>query len=203
LRTFLDRVAEGRLYAAYLLTATTGMRRGEVFGLRCQDVDLDAGQPSVRQTLIAPGYQLRFSTPKTAKGVRSIALDPTTVAVLRGQRKAQFEDRLACGPLYADTRDLVFTELDGSPVNPVRFSKQFEREVKGLVSPTSRCTACATPGRRSLCRLASTLRSCRSVSATRRSASRSISTPTYSLGCRKRRRRRSPASSSGSPFAIR
>lgn len=124
-----------RLYAAYLLIATTGMRRGEAFGVRWQEVDLDAGQLSVRQTLIAPGYKLRFSTPKTAKGIRSIALDPTTVEVLRARRKAQLEERLALGPDYADTGDLVFTELDGTPVNPVRFSKQFEREVKAAGLP--------------------------------------------------------------------
>jgi integrase len=111
------------------------MRRGEAFGVRWQDVDLDAGQLSVRQTLIAPGYKIQFSKPKTAKGNRSIALDPATVAALRAYRKQQIEERFALGPDYAESGDLVFTELDGSPVNPVRFSKQFEREVKAAGLP--------------------------------------------------------------------
>jgi integrase len=135
LRDFLKRMNEDRLYAAYLLIATTGMRRGEAFGLRWQDVDFEAGQLSVRQTLIAPGYKVQFSKPKTAKGNRSIALDPTTVAVLKAHRKAQIAERLALGADYADTGGLVFTELDGSPVNPVKFSKQFERAVKAAGLP--------------------------------------------------------------------
>lgn len=51
LRTFLDHVADNRLYACYLLAATTGMRRGELLGLRWTDVDLEAGRlpPSSRR----------------------------------------------------------------------------------------------------------------------------------------------------------
>jgi site-specific recombinase XerC len=44
LRAFLDQVRDDRLYAAWLLLATTGMRRGEVAGPRWVDVDLDAGR---------------------------------------------------------------------------------------------------------------------------------------------------------------
>jgi integrase len=47
LRTFLEHVLTDRLYAAWLLLATTGMRRGEVLGLRWRDVHLDAGRLSV------------------------------------------------------------------------------------------------------------------------------------------------------------
>jgi integrase len=135
LRGFLTRMSEDRLSAAFLLIATTGMRRGEAFGLRWQDVDLEAGQLSVRQTLIAPGYKVQFSKPKTAKGNRSIALDPATVTALKAHRKAQIAERLAFGADYADSGGLVFTEADGSPVNPVRFSKQFERAVKAAGLP--------------------------------------------------------------------
>jgi Phage integrase, N-terminal SAM-like domain/Arm DNA-binding domain len=49
LRAFLDHVRTDRLYAAWLLLATTGMRRGEVAGLRWADVDLDAGRVSPRR----------------------------------------------------------------------------------------------------------------------------------------------------------
>ena len=90
---------------------------------------------AVRQTLIAPGHKLQFSKPKTAKGNRSMALDPATVAALRAHRKAQIEERLALGADYADSGGLVFTELDGSPVNLVKFSKQFERAARSMGLP--------------------------------------------------------------------
>ena len=40
LRTFLTSIAEHRLHAAFVVLATTGMRRGECLGLRWSDVDL-------------------------------------------------------------------------------------------------------------------------------------------------------------------
>lgn len=54
-----------RLFAAFRLAGTTGMRRGEVLGLRWRDLDLEGGRLAVTQTLIAPDYQVQFSTPKT------------------------------------------------------------------------------------------------------------------------------------------
>ena len=58
------------------------MRRGEALGLRWSDLNLDLGTASIRQTLIAPGYKLAVSAPKTKKSRRKVALDPTTVEVL-------------------------------------------------------------------------------------------------------------------------
>jgi integrase len=46
LRVFLNHARQDRLYAAWLLFATTGMRRGEVAGLRWSDVALEAGRVS-------------------------------------------------------------------------------------------------------------------------------------------------------------
>src|SRR4051812_17761980 len=47
LRRFLDQVANDRLFAAYRLAATTGMRRGEVLGLRWRDVGLEAARAAI------------------------------------------------------------------------------------------------------------------------------------------------------------
>ena len=88
LRAFLDHVRDDRLYAAWLLLATTGMRRGEVAGLRWVDVDLDAGRVSPRRPRVVVNYKVVVSEPKTAKGRRSLALDPATVAALREHREA-------------------------------------------------------------------------------------------------------------------
>ena len=126
LRAFLDRAREDRLYAAWLLFATTGMRRGEVAGLRWPDVDLDAGRISPRRPRVVVNYEVHVSEPKTAKSRRSLTLDPATVAALRQHRARQAEERLAVGPRWHDS-GLVFTWPDGRPIHPQRFSTWFEQ----------------------------------------------------------------------------
>jgi integrase len=63
-RAFLAAASDHRLLAAFVLLATTGMRRGEVLGLRWSDIDLDGGQLAVVQTLTAVGYEVIVSRPR-------------------------------------------------------------------------------------------------------------------------------------------
>jgi integrase len=137
LRAFLDYVRGDRLYAAWLLIATTGMRRGELAGLRWTDVDVDAGRVSPRRPRVVVNYEVIVSEPKTAKGRRSLALDPATVAALRRHRTRQAEERVAAGPLWHDS-GLVFTWPDGSPIHPQRFSAWFERQTREAGLPRIR-----------------------------------------------------------------
>ena len=62
---FLDSVKEDRLFALWRLACRTGMRRGELAGLRWADVDLDAGELSVRQNLVIVGTTATIQEPKT------------------------------------------------------------------------------------------------------------------------------------------
>jgi len=106
--TFLRHVRDDHLVAAWTVLVSTGMRRGELAGLRWDDVDLDGARRSVHQTLVAVGYQLQLSSPKTSRGRRTIDLDLRTVAALRSHRARQVQERLAWGPAWIDT-GLVFT----------------------------------------------------------------------------------------------
>lgn len=143
LSAFLEAIRADRLAGAWWLLATTGMRRGEVTGLRWADINLDAGRLTVRRTLVttdverigSPGYS--WGTPKTAKGRRDIALDPTTVTALRAHRAHQLEERLALGTAYQDG-DLVVCSVDGSPLHPKRVSYYFDSTVKRLGLPRIR-----------------------------------------------------------------
>ncbi|MPZ68810.1 MAG: tyrosine-type recombinase/integrase [Actinobacteria bacterium] len=128
-RSFLQALSDDRLYAAWLLALSTGMRRGEILGLRWSDTDLETGKLAIRQTLITVNYEIQFSTPKTSRGRRSIALDKTTANVLRAHRKAQLEERMAIGATRYIDNDLVFCRLDGSPMHPDLFSQTFDRAV--------------------------------------------------------------------------
>lgn len=135
---FLAGVEHDPLHAAYVLAATTGMRRGEIMGLRWADLDLDAGFLQVRQTLTTVNDQLVFDTTKTTRSQRRISLDPATITALRTHRARQAEERLMVGAGWDDTSDLVFTQPDGSPVHPDRWSRTFKRHVERLGLPELR-----------------------------------------------------------------
>lgn len=138
LRKFLEHVEGERLYAGYVLAATTGMRRGEVLGLRWQDVDLDAGRVSISQTLVVVGgYEAQYSEPKTARGRRSVALDPNTVEALREHRERQLLERALMADAYEDN-DLVFAREDGTLVHPDWFSDAFLAHAKAAGLPRIR-----------------------------------------------------------------
>ena len=124
LAAFLDHVREHRLYAAFRLMAMTGMRRGELLGLRWSDVDLAADRLSIQQTRLSVDYQQVISEPKTAKGRRSVALDRETASALKRHRKWQLEERMAAGDLWEETEP-VFTDELGHPIHPDRFTKLF------------------------------------------------------------------------------
>ncbi|MDP9067388.1 MAG: site-specific integrase [Actinomycetota bacterium] len=118
LRSFLDSVRHDKLYPLWLLLATTGMRRGEVLGLRWCDVDFARGELAIRQTVVSHDYVIAMSEPKTARGRRVVALDEHTAAALRtykDERCPQREDQL------------VFCYRTGTPLNPIDISKRFVR----------------------------------------------------------------------------
>jgi hypothetical protein len=70
------------------------------------------------------GSGVAFSEPKTRKSRRLIALDPTPSPLSRITAKRQLEERLVIGPGFTD-QDLVFAELDGSPVSPGTSARPF------------------------------------------------------------------------------
>ncbi len=77
---FLRSTRGHALYPGWLLSATTGLRRGEELGLQRQDIDLKAGTLSVRRTLITLGHRTVESQPKTKKGSRRIAREAAETA---------------------------------------------------------------------------------------------------------------------------
>jgi integrase len=86
------------LFPIAIVALGTGMRRGELCALRWQDVDLDGAALRVERSLEQTRKGgLRFKSPKSARGRRSISLSPAVVAELRAHWKAQQEQRLSLG----------------------------------------------------------------------------------------------------------
>lgn len=123
---FLVSVADDRLYALWAVLLATGLRRGEALGLRWDDVDLDRRRLSIQRAVTVVDYEIVVSEPKTARGRRSVSIDPTTAAVLVAHRKRQLEDRLAWGPAWQDS-GYVFTTEDGRVLHPQRVTQVFKR----------------------------------------------------------------------------
>ncbi|HEX9322844.1 MAG TPA: site-specific integrase [Xanthobacteraceae bacterium] len=114
------------LYPIAIVALGTGMRRGELCGLRWIDADLDAGRLEVKQSVEQiRGRALRFKEPKTARSRRSISLALSVVAALREHRKNQLEQRLAFGLGKPPADGLVFTTLDGNPRSPNDIGQRF------------------------------------------------------------------------------
>jgi len=115
-RAFLATAAGDPLEALYVLAISTGLRHGELLGLRWTDVDLEAGRLRVQQTLgrIA-GQGFVASEPKSALSRRAITLTPTAIAALRRHRSRQLELQRKAGPAWED-RGLVFCNGLGRPI---------------------------------------------------------------------------------------
>jgi integrase len=128
LAKFLVHVSGHQIEAAFHLAAMTGMRRGEVLGLRWQDIDFSSKRLAIRHTLVSVAYEIRDSTPKTHQA-RVVDLDLVTIEHLRAHQSRQEEQPQEWGSLYQDN-DLVFRREDGSPVHPDSFTQAFDAEVR-------------------------------------------------------------------------
>jgi integrase len=123
----LLRAATGTwLYLPVLVSVTTGLRRGELLGLRWSD--LKDGVLTVNQSMERIKGEVAFKAPKTKTSRRSITLPAVTIQALQEYRAVQAEERLKAG-LGRDPRGLVFTRADGQSLDPDSLSKAFRRLV--------------------------------------------------------------------------
>lgn len=136
--TFLDAISEHRLGALFEVAVLSGMRRGELCGLRWQDVDLVARRLVVRVQLVQVGKEVVEGRIKTEAGQsRVVALSDRAVAALIAWQFVQAEEREQWGDAYNDS-GRVFTYEDGRQLRPGYASKLFELTVAKLGLPPMR-----------------------------------------------------------------
>ncbi|MBX6765537.1 MAG: site-specific integrase, partial [Rubrobacteraceae bacterium] len=135
-RRFLDTVSGERLEALYVLAVTTGMRQGELLGLKWEDIDLDAGTLSVRRTLSEVRGGRKFEAPKSGKG-RRIRLSGRAITALRAHRKALLEERMQRAGLWQE-QDLVFPSGVGTPMSGRNLYREFKTLLKRADLPDIR-----------------------------------------------------------------
>src|SRR6266536_2123483 len=126
-RRFLESARDDgdRLYALYVLVLVLGMRKGEVLGLRWEDVDLDAAQLTIELQLQRVRRQLLHRETKTEASDATLPLPAICVAALRLRHAEQARDRLAAGPAWQGAAGLVFTGRFGTPVDPRTVNRAF------------------------------------------------------------------------------
>ncbi|MDI6872070.1 MAG: site-specific integrase [Bacillota bacterium] len=129
---FLKTASADRLGVAFVLDLATGLRRGELLGLRWADVDFGAETVTVRQALVevrtgnaqGPKTALVFQEPKSASGRRTIPLPSVLIPQLKAHKARQNEEKLLLGAAYHD-QGLVFATADGKPIHPRNFTRKF------------------------------------------------------------------------------
>ena len=113
----LLKTAQGDpLEALYVLALTTGMRQGELLGLKWEDVDMQHGKVTIKRALSRFRHQgLKVTEPKTEKSRRTIPLIPLALEALRQHRVRQQERRRAAGPRWKD-QGWIFCNTQGGPL---------------------------------------------------------------------------------------
>lgn len=124
-RSFLTAIFEDRLYACWLLCLSTGMRRGELAGLRWQDVDLERGTVSIQNQRTTDGAGGVIEKDPKGKSRRLVNVGEGVVAALRSHETAQKKDRLLVGAGYVQS-PYVFVDEIGQPYKPVKIYNLFQ-----------------------------------------------------------------------------
>jgi integrase len=121
------------------IALSTGLRQGELLGLRWEDVELDNARLTVAGALQRVGGRLVLVEPKTRRSRRTLPLTAGAVAALRAQRQRQLEDRLRAGRRWQQRADdLVWTTSTGAALDGVELTRTFQRLLAAAGLPRMR-----------------------------------------------------------------
>jgi integrase len=112
-----------------VLAALCGLRRGEVLGLRWQDIDLKNKSIRISRQLIALDKGFDYDTPKSETSRRELAIPQIVATVLESHAARQEQIKQLLGNEHEDN-GLVNCNNDGTPINPKNFSKKFANILK-------------------------------------------------------------------------
>jgi integrase len=134
-RVLFEAASGDRLEALYIVAVTAGLCRGELQGLKWDDLDLEAGMLQVRRTLSEPKGGYIFEAPKSGKG-RSIRLTRKATLALREHRKRQLEERMQKAGLWQE-QGLVFPSGVGTPLSGGNLNRTFKATLQRAGLPKS------------------------------------------------------------------
>lgn len=120
---FLNAAKNDWYYPLYVTALTTGMRQGELVGLKWSDIDLENGTIAVQRTIKELNGKLLIGEPKSKNARRTVTLPQNTIRVLKEHKKNQFENG------YTGT-GYVFTDTKG---NLIRVQNMVRRSFKEIL----------------------------------------------------------------------
>lgn len=109
--------------------ALSGLRRGEIGGLRWSGVDFVAKTLDVQIGRAAADGKAVEDDPKTEASIRTLPMDDEMVEVLRRAHRTQVAEKLALGDAYRDG-DYVACNEDGAPYHPDTLTHRWAKMVK-------------------------------------------------------------------------
>ncbi|WP_458117949.1 site-specific integrase [Bacillus sp. PK6-026] len=130
--TFLNRMRQQKehIFMLYYLALYTGMRRGEILGLKWQDIDFEDKRIYVRNSLYyVSGQGLVLQSTKTKSGNRNIAITKEDIGELKAYKIKKQEQLLQVG-MNLTGNHFVISAFGGEPVNPNTIHKQFLYDIK-------------------------------------------------------------------------
>jgi integrase len=115
-KLLLEAAHGDRLEALYVLAIHTGLRQGELLGLKWDDVDLETGTLRVCRTLATTQDGPQFTTPKTTRSRRSIKLTQSAADALKQHLERQLVEIEGAGSLWEEN-GLIFASEIGEPLD--------------------------------------------------------------------------------------
>jgi integrase len=131
-------VVGDRFAALYVLALTTGMRQGELLGLRWQDIDLEKRILRVRVNVQESNGRFILAETKTEYSRRSIALTQIAMRALQAHQQRQEEEKTRFGDAWNARYDLVFPNVVGGIMIPDNLAKwSFKQHLRQVGLPTT------------------------------------------------------------------
>lgn len=137
-QAFLEATRSHRFGAVFRAAIELGCRPQEYCALEWPDLNWDTGALTITKAMVWPrGGGWVIETTKTEHSQRQLVLSPTLLEDLRAHRAAQLQQRLFMGPEWKGSREFIFTNSFGGPLNPGTLNEAFKDLLKSAGLPTS------------------------------------------------------------------
>lgn len=137
LKHFMEHVKSDPMATAIILAVGTGLRRGELLGLKWKDLNFETGNLSVRRQLLCVKGGTKFEDYTKNKKSRNIHIPSNVLEKLKAHKEKQNEYKQILGEAYQNS-DLIFCNKNGTSVDPGNFSARFKQLLKNTDIPKIR-----------------------------------------------------------------